>query len=307
MGYSDARLSQCDVSGNIAYGGGGGVCCDTESSPVLAELCITQNFATGYGGGIALAKAWPTIVNCTVVCNESLFTGGGIGCGMNYTPAKAVNTIFWNNTAPTGTEIYVAVSGVFSMEYSDVSPGANAVYVYPGGVLNFGLGMLSVDPIFVDEADRDYHLSYGSPCRDAGYGHSAISMSDFEGDPRTVCGRPDIGADEYYYHLYAIGDVLPGAPIDIKVVGIPGLPAMLALGTGIQDPPQITQHGDLWLKMPLAKSWQLGAIPGTGILSITKSVPSGWPSGSTHPFQALVGPWGGTNTQLTNLMTLTVK
>ena len=64
---------------------------------------------------------------------------------------------------------------------------------------------------------------------------------------------------------------------------------------------------NLWLKMPLAKSWQLGAIPGTGILSITKNVPSGWPVGSEHPFQALVGPWGGANTQLTNLMTLTVK
>jgi hypothetical protein len=307
MGFSDARLSQCEVSGNIAYGGGGGVCCETESSPILSELHIFQNFATGYGGGIALAKAWPTIVNCTVVSNESLFTGGGIGCGMNYTPAKAVNTIFWDNTAPTGTEIYVAVSGVFSMEYSDVSPGVNAVYVYPGGVLNFGPGMLSVDPIFVDKAGRDYHLSCGSPCRDAGYGHSAISTTDFEGDPRTVCGKPDIGADEYYYHLYHSGDVIPGNNIDLKVVGIPGMPVKFAVGAGIQDPPQATYYGNLHLTLPLTGVFNLGLIPSDGVLKYGSTVPMSWSSGEEKYFQALVGGLGNPNSVLTNLMTLEVE
>jgi hypothetical protein len=116
-----------------------------------------------------------------------------------------------------------------------------------------------------------------------------------------------MGADEFFHHLYHMGDVVPGSPIDFKVVGAPGFPALLALGTGIQDPPQSTQHGDLWLTMPLAKTWQLGPIPNTGILTHTATVPSGWQTGSTHPFQALVGPWGGGATRLTNLLLLEVE
>ncbi len=117
----------------------------------------------------------------------------------------------------------------------------------------------------------------------------------------------DLGADEFYYHLYHSGEVLPGSPIGIKVVGIPGYPALLAMGNGTLYQAKHTPHGDWWLTVPLAKSWPLGAIPNTGILTMTTTVPSGWPSGSQHPFQALVGPWGGGATRLTNLMTLDVK
>jgi hypothetical protein len=180
------------------------------------------------------------------------------------------------------------------------------VHVEVGSTLVWGPGMINADPLFADPANDDYHLTWPSPCRNAGDNTAVTELLDFEGDPRIV-GTVDMGVDEFYYHLYSVGDVLPGSPIDIKVVGVPGLPALLALGAGIQDPPQSTPHGDLWLKLPLAKSWQLGAVPATGILTHTATVPSGWPSGSQHPFQALVGPWGGGASRLTNMLLLEVE
>lgn len=101
--------------------------------------------------------------------------------------------------------------------------------------------------------------------------------------------------------------MIHGFPIDLKVVGSPGAPVLLALGSGIQDPPASTQHGDLWLEWPPLWQGNIGTVPGNGILVYTATVPSQWSSGSEHPFQALIGPWGGPDTTLTNLFTLKVE
>ena len=52
---------------------------------------------------------------------------------------------------------------------------------------------MNVDPRFVDPVVRDYHLSAGSPARDA---VNAGPATDFEGDPRPRGSRFDLGADE---------------------------------------------------------------------------------------------------------------
>ena len=56
---------------------------------------------------------------------------------------------------------------------------------------------ISADPLLVDPAHGDFHLSPGSPCIDAG-DPVHYPGTDFEGDPRPQGPAPDIGADEYY-------------------------------------------------------------------------------------------------------------
>ena len=116
-----------------------------------------------------------------------------------------------------------------------------------------------------------------------------------------------MGADEYYYHLYHKGDIVPGSSIDVKVVGFPTAPVTLYLGSGLADPPYATQHGDFFLNWPPLWQGGVGTVPADGILTFTASVPSEWTSESRHPLQALVGPWGGPWTWLTNAEVLVVE
>jgi hypothetical protein len=219
------------------------------------------------------------------------------------------NCILWGNTAPGNYEI--SLDGTYPAEldisHSDVKGGELSVYLGTGCILNWGAGMIDADPLFADPGNDDYHLTWQSPCRNTGDNSVVTELFDFEGDPRIHDGTVDMGCDEYYYHLYHMGDVVPGGTVNICVVGQPSVPVLLAMGSGIQDPPLSTQYGDLYLTLPLANTWTLGSIPGTGVLMLSATIPLGWSPGDMRPLQALVGPLGYPNSVLTNLETLVVE
>jgi hypothetical protein len=167
--------------------------------------------------------------------------------------------------------------------------------------------MIDADPMFVDSANDDYHLTWDSPCRNTGDNTAVTELYDFEGDPRIADGTVDMGADEFHTHLYHIGTITPGGPIEVKVIGDPGVtPVTLALGSGIQDPPQSTPYGDLYLVLPPLQKFNLGSIPSTGVLVKPAMVPPSWQAGDEYPFQALLGPLAP-GSVLSNLMVLSVE
>ena len=280
------------ISDNFSSDNGGGIRCET-ASPIIANNIVINNSSAGQigGGGFCLvgAGSYPLLVNNTICNNTTNGNGGGIYLDGTY--PTVMNNIIWDNAASSGPEIYVH-SGFPTVSFCDVKGG------WPG------IGNIDDDPLFIDPVNRDYHLSFPSPCRNHISPVSAIT--DFEGDPRES-DFIDMGADEFHPHLYHMGDVIPGSPIDIKIVGGPGFPVMLALGDSVLDPPIPTAHGDLYLPLPLKASWNLGNAPGTGVLNFPATVPLYWQSGEEYPFQALVGPWGGPYTRITNLMVLTVE
>jgi len=82
-----------------------------------------------------------------------------------------------------------------------------ADYSLPAGVV-IGTHNISLDPLFVDPADDDYHLRAGSPCIDAGT--DAGVTTDIDGDPRPIGVRVDIGADEYHRYTIYLPIVMKG-------------------------------------------------------------------------------------------------
>jgi hypothetical protein len=188
-----------------------------------------------------------------------------------------------------------------------VKDGQGSVYVESGCTLNWGSGMIDANPLFVDPSNGDYHLTWPSPCRDAGDNSVVTEPDDFEGDSR-ICGScVDMGADEYWHHFYMTGDPVPGGSVTLKVVGIPGKDPVSIYHGSLRTTPLSTQYGMLYIKKPFPHIWNVGPIPADGIATTTKTIPSSVSPGAEFYFQALHGSVGNSNTKLTNLLTVTVE
>jgi parallel beta-helix repeat protein len=310
--YSSPTVTNCTFTENSAVFGGG-MCNVKYSSPIVTNCSFSGNLASGglneegYGGGMDNYNySSPTVINCTFSGNSAIGLPGGFGGGMinnYYCSPTVINTVLWNNYAPEGPEIWIGDTTFFSISHSDVKGGKFSVYVEPGCILRWGGGMIDADPLFVDEANYDFHLTYPSPSKDTGKNSAVTEIADFEGDPRIAYGTVDMGADEFYTHLYWTGDATPGGNVEIKFVGLPGTsPVGLCIGTGVLDPPIPSMWGDWYLAFPIIGPVEMGSITSPeGVLIIPGTIPASPPPPYSIPMQALIGA------ELTNLSVLEVK
>ena len=186
---------------------GGGIYC-YGSDLTIANNIITGNSANFQGAGIYCYYSSPTITNNTIIGNTGGDRGGSGICCASSSPTIANNTIAGNGP---GTAIYcdssttVANSIVaFNTNGIDGSSGTvlkhNCVY-NPAGTNYHGLSPgatdIQVDPLFVDRVAGDYHLTFASPCINAG-DNSVVQPGwvDMDGQARIQGLYVDIGADE---------------------------------------------------------------------------------------------------------------
>jgi hypothetical protein len=286
------------------------------SSPVVSHCIFIENEMEGILGGN------PIVTNCIFTEN----TGGGMGVSGNGTNATVCNCTFHKNSTGLHAQLEsnttitnsifwdngyyeIILSEMFyffptlTISYSDVKGGKSSVYVDPNCTLNWGAGMIDADPLFVDEANGDFHLTYPSPCKDTGDNSAITEPYDFEGDPRIAYGTVDMGADEFYTHLYWTGDATPGGNVEIKFVGLPGTtPVGLCIGTDVLDPPIPSMWGDWYLMFPIIGPVDLGSITSPeGVLIVPGTIPASPPPPYSIPMQSLIGM------KLTNLCVLEVK
>jgi len=186
-----ATFTNCTINGNFAddrfslpYIGGGGISL-YRANGVLSHCTLFDNFAARHGGGIAIDTGSLSIDHCTIDRNESdcgMYPGSAIVIIGGGTTADITNSIISNNYGWFSNDCAIYNEGTLTVQYSDF------YHNYPGGDINgnrpTGFGVLDttnynsdscdvyynifMNPMFVDSANWDYHLTAGSPCVDAG-------------------------------------------------------------------------------------------------------------------------------------------
>jgi hypothetical protein len=155
----------------------------TGNSVSLVGTLVAANHSFGLNQGATLDLGPGSSVNlCTITANTTDgFAGGIVSQAL---PISISNSIVWGND---NIDMYAFTGAAFSASYSDI------------GVSNFSVSgtNFSADPLFVDAAGGDYHLSTGSPCRNTGT-PSAVGLptTDIDGAPRFVGSAVDMGVDE---------------------------------------------------------------------------------------------------------------
>jgi len=273
--------------------------------PTISSNRISQNivFGTGpRGGGIFCSRA--TIISNLFSANSADHFAGGEGGAIYCTDATITNNTFVHNAAPTGSAVNCggATTVTNSIMWNQRSGGAihdrNASGTFRHCCIHGGwpgVGNISADPMFV--AEDDCHLRYDSPCRNKGLNQApGLGQTDFEGDPRVSDGTVDMGADEFFPHLYHIGDGRAGGGCAPHLIGNPGTPTFWAMSMSVLDPPCSVPGlgGQLYLERSQLGMIPVDLIPATGHLVVTFGIPKTFPEMKV-PTQALIG------THLSNL------
>ena len=158
----------------------------------------------------------PSNDNTAAIVNNYCGGGGGAGMQMAFDAAPTLNNcIFWGNHAFYTTEDR---NDRDTIEYYMGSQiwlwGSDCLPMFNNSVVQYGLdtingyyqipedhynNMLDVNPLFVNEESRDYHLTETSPCVNAGLQDVSglfIPSFDLDGRQRISGGRIDMGCYE---------------------------------------------------------------------------------------------------------------
>jgi parallel beta-helix repeat protein len=156
---------------------------------------IANNTIVGNLYGISMTSASPAIIKNNIIVGNSV--------GLE-TDNLGGHSFIWQNNLVYGN----------STNYSEIldQTGTN--------------GNISVDPLFFDPGDNDYHLCLGSPAVDAGDATGLnLPSTDFEGNPRVIGANVDIGAYEFNpnasLRVNFKGDTVTGpAPLSVQFTSL---------------------------------------------------------------------------------------
>ena len=166
-------------------------------------------FTENYPRAVSLnINARIDFMNCTFSNNYG--TNSAALSLRNNAETTITNSILWNNGNNPILLVNVGMNGSFlTVNYSDIQFGLDSLIVPDSlSVINWEVGNLDSDPLFVDTLNNDFHLQDLSPCIASGIDSIEIAglwryapLTDIEGNPRPypVGTMPDMGAYESHY------------------------------------------------------------------------------------------------------------
>jgi hypothetical protein len=140
---------------------------------------INANHVTVVGGGVGSKGAWAYAANPNALQTSTIELTNSIVRG----PATDLVTDATNNGSQGGNSVAQINVGYTDYHSAGGTIGANGA----GGVVP-GTGNLDVDPLFVDAASGDYHLTAISPVVDKGDPAPGGPATDLGGNARVVDG-----------------------------------------------------------------------------------------------------------------------
>jgi len=218
---SSPRITQNHIENNVAGAlGGGGIYIYYLSNPLIERNLIIRNISSNgagvavkfssapvirsniiisnkEGAGIVSTSSAPAIYHNTIIFNTPQSYSGGIYCNGG-SSVKIINNIIAFNDGGYGVNVKANSTAV--VKYNNL---------WKNGLGNYGpdypdqtgiSGNISVNPGFIYESDRFVRLSNSSPCIGAGDPNYILAEgeTDYDGHPRKLKLRTDLGADEVY-------------------------------------------------------------------------------------------------------------
>jgi hypothetical protein len=178
-------LTRNTFTQNQSSNNGGGINIYIASGTVnVSRNTFDSNTATNIGGAMSLSTDSGTlnVYHNTTYANTATSEGGAIYLYFDQSSASSdiYNNIFWNDSSPA-----IAYSGAVSAvaQYSDISGG--------NGESWFGTGCIDADPLFEDESNSDFHITWDnfptndgtkSPCIDSGDPTSSVDSDGSQAD-----------------------------------------------------------------------------------------------------------------------------
>ncbi len=183
FGLASVRLTGGIIKGNQAILGGG-IGIWNESLVTATYVLFAENSAT-FGGAVWVELGSMMASNSTFSNNSGEDSGVITISG----PSQVLfdSSILWNNSQPA--LITVAAEGsVVDVNYSDIENGRDS-FIFQGGEFHWGDGNFSIDPLFMELGNVEYHLHEDSPCIDTG---NPEAPQDEDGS------RSDMGAFPFF-------------------------------------------------------------------------------------------------------------
>mgnify|MGYP002713010523 CR=1 FL=1 len=225
---------------NTAQGFGGG-----SWQGRIFTISNTQfiNNQAALGGGLAFTTTGGTnpnrMFNSLFVDNQSTDDGAAIYVSSTRRPLELIHNTIVNEAALNPNTAVLVITGPVTLTNNIVTShtvglqnisgtvASDFNLYFDNGVNQLGsivgnVGHQNGDPLFLDPANRDYHISNLSPA--VNNGTTVDVFQDFEGDIRPTDTDFDIGMDEVSFDLdiakfvFPSGNVLPGQRITYTIV-----------------------------------------------------------------------------------------
>ena len=160
-GQRASRVSNCIVARNVGCFAGGGFL-DIGVDQEFTNCVVSRNSADLGAGYIGANNTVVDIINCAFSNNL------GDAVDPSFANLRIHNSVIWGST---GEQI---VGKPLSVAYSNIQGGWD------------GVGNIDADPLFVQPGSDDVHLTFGSPCLDAGDNEAVPVdvLTDLDGEPR---------------------------------------------------------------------------------------------------------------------------